>query len=55
MTYTKEHRDKAADVFIRFGLSPADTIRELGYLSRTILYTWYRERLEEEPFCSIGI
>ena len=35
-------------MYIKYEHSAADVIHELGYPSRTILYVWYRERLEEE-------
>ena len=48
MKYSKEQRDRAVDLHVKYGCCAADVIRELGYPSRTILYVWYRERLEEE-------
>ena len=48
MKYSKEQRDRAVDLYVKYGCCAADVIRELGYPSRTILYVWYRERLEEE-------
>ena len=48
MKYSKEQRDRAVDLYIKYECCAADVIRELGYPSRTILYVWYRERLEEE-------
>ena len=48
MRYSREQRDRAVDLYVKYEHSAADVIRELGYPSRTILYVWYRERLEEE-------
>ena len=48
MKYSKEQRDRAVDLHVKYECCAADVIRELGYPSRTILYVWYRERLEEE-------
>ena len=45
MKYSKEQRDRAVDLYVKYGCCAADVIRELGYPSRTILYVWYRERL----------
>ena len=46
--YSKEQRDRAVDLYIRYERCAADVIRELGYPSRGMLPVWYRERLEEE-------
>lgn len=46
--YSKEQRDRAMDLYIRYGRCAADVIHELGYPSRGMLPVWYRERLEEE-------
>ena len=48
MTYSRQKRERAVDLYIKYEHSAADVIHELGYPSRTILYVWYRERLEEE-------
>lgn len=48
MTYSRQQRERAVDLYIKYERSAADVIHELGYPSRTILYVWYRERLEEE-------
>ena len=45
MKYSKEQRDRAVDLYVKYECCAADVIRELGYPSRTILYVWYRERL----------
>lgn len=46
--YSKEQRDRAVDLYIRYERCAADVIRELGYPSSGRLPVWYRERLEEE-------
>ena len=46
--YSKERRDRAVDLYVRYERCAADVIRELGYPSRGMLPVWYRERLEEE-------
>ena len=48
MTYSRQQRERAVDLYIKYEHSAADVIHELGYPSRTILYVWYRERPEEE-------
>ena len=45
---SREQRDRAVDLYIRYERCAADVIRELGYPSRGMLPVWYRERLEEE-------
>lgn len=45
--YSKEQRDRAVDLYVRYERCAADVIRELGYPSRGMLPVWYRERLEE--------
>ncbi|MFR5004490.1 MAG: hypothetical protein ACLUB5_02110 [Bifidobacterium dentium] len=46
--YSKEQRDRAVDLYIRYERCAADVIHELGYPSRGMLPVWYRGRLEEE-------
>ena len=46
--YSKEQRDRAVDLYVRYERCAADVIHELGYPSRGMLPVWYRERLEEE-------
>ncbi len=41
--YSYEDRIKAVRLYIKYDLSIADTIRELGYPSRNMLIRWYRE------------
>jgi hypothetical protein len=38
---------KAVRLFIKYELSVADTIRELGYPTRNTLIRWYNEYLEK--------
>ena len=45
---SREQRDRAVDLYVRYERCAADVIRELGYPSRGMLPVWYRERLEEE-------
>lgn len=46
--YSKEPRDRAVDLYIRYERCAADVIHELGYPSRGMLPVRYRECLEEE-------
>ena len=46
--YSKEQRDRAVDLYIRYERCAADVIRELGYPGSGMLPVRYRERLEEE-------
>lgn len=46
--YSREQRDRAVDLYIKYERSAADTIRELGYPSRGALWMWYKDRLEEK-------
>ena len=41
--YSAEQRKEAVETFARFGCSAADTIAELGYLTRHTLRNWWRE------------
>ncbi|WP_041738658.1 hypothetical protein [Coriobacterium glomerans] len=50
--YTREQRERALDLYERYELGPADTIREIGYPSPQSLRVWYRERLAERA-CGI--
>ena len=47
MTYSRQQRDRAVDLYIRYECCAADAIHELGYPSKEALRMWYRERLEE--------
>ena len=44
--YTLEEKKKAVDLFIKYDLSPAAVIHELGYPSKGRLYKWYQEYKE---------
>ena len=46
--YSREQRDRAVDLYIRYERCAADVIRELGYTSKGALLSWYADRLEEE-------
>ena len=41
--YTYEEKKKAVDLFIKYDLSPATVIHELGYPSKNRLYQRYQE------------
>ena len=45
---SREQRDRAVDLYVKYERCAADVIRELGYPSRGMLPVWCRERLEEE-------
>ena len=45
---SKEQRDRAVDLYIRYERCAANVIRVLGYPSRGSLWMWYKDRLEEE-------
>jgi len=44
--YSYEDRIKAVALYIKYDLSAADTIRELGYPGRKMLARWYKEYQE---------
>ena len=44
--YSYEDRLKAIKLYIKYDLSIADTIHELGYPSRNMLRQWYQEYIE---------
>jgi len=46
--YSREKHMKAIDLYIKYNKSTADTIHELGYLSRKMLSRWYAEYLKEK-------
>ena len=46
--YSREKRMKAIELYIKYGKSTADLIRELGYPDRKTLPKWYRIYLEEQ-------
>ena len=43
---SREQRDRAVDLYVRYERCAADVIRELGYPSRGMLPVGYRERLQ---------
>lgn len=43
--YSREEKIRAVELFIRYDLSPASVIRELGYPCRATLYAWHEEYL----------
>lgn len=45
--YSYEDRIKAVELYIKYDLSAADTIRELGYPKRNMLVRWYRKYQEK--------
>ena len=46
--YSREQRDRAVDLYIKYERCAADVIRELGYPGKGVLPSWYAGRLEEE-------
>lgn len=46
--YSREQRDRAVDLYVKYERCAADVIRELGYPSKGALLSWYADRLEEE-------
>jgi len=44
--YSYEDRIKAVKLYIKYDLSTADIVRELGYPSRKMLVRWYKEHQE---------
>jgi transposase InsO family protein/transposase-like protein len=44
--YTYEEREKAVKLYIKYGLSAAATVRELGYPEKKTLTLWYKEYKE---------
>jgi putative transposase len=52
--YSKEEREKAIMLYIKYDKSAAAVIRELGYPDRTTLISWYKKYIETglnvEPF-----
>ena len=44
--YSYEDRVKAVKLYIKYDLSAADTVRELGYPGRKMLVQWYKEYQE---------
>ena len=44
--YSYEDRIKAVELYIKYDLCAADTVRELGYPNRKLLVRWYKEYVE---------
>lgn len=44
--YSYEERMKAVELYIKYDLSAADTVRKLGYPDRKMLVHWYQEYKE---------
>jgi putative transposase len=44
--YSYEDRVRAVELYIKYGMSAADTVRELGYPSRKMLRRWHKEHME---------
>jgi putative transposase len=44
--YSYEERMKAVQLYMKYDLSAADTIRELGYPHYNMLRRWYKEYVE---------
>ena len=45
--YSKAERQKAVDLYIKYGKRSTTVIRELGYPIRCTLKNWYKEFKEE--------
>ena len=45
--YGKEERQKAVDLYIKYGKRAATVVSELGYTNRHTLRLWYKEFKEE--------
>lgn len=46
--YSQEKRTAAVELYIKYGKSAADTVRELGYPSKHTLKRWYKDYLAEQ-------
>ncbi|WP_373148090.1 integrase [Bifidobacterium breve] len=44
--HSKEQRDRAVDLYIKYERNAADAIRELGYPSGSSLWMWHKDWLE---------
>ena len=42
--YTREQRQRAVELYVKYEGCAADVIRELGYPSREALRMWHRDR-----------
>lgn len=46
--YSPEERQAAVNLYIKYGKSAADAVRELGYPSKSTLKAWYRDSIQEQ-------
>ncbi len=46
--YTREQRQRAVELYVKYECCAADVIRELGYPSRETLRMWHRDWLDEQ-------
>ena len=46
--YTREQRQRAVELYVKYECCAADVIRELGYPSREALRMWHRDRPDEQ-------
>ena len=46
--YTREQRQRAVELYVKYECCAADVIRELGYPSREALRMWHRDWLDEQ-------
>ena len=46
--YTREQRQRAVELYVKYEGCAADVIRELGYPSREALRMWHRDWLDEQ-------
>ena len=45
--YTREQRQRAVELYVKYECCAADVIRELGYPSREALRMWHRDWLDD--------
>jgi transposase InsO family protein/transposase-like protein len=46
--YSQEERRRAIDLYIKYDKCASDVVHELGYPTRSCLYLWYKDYLEEQ-------
>lgn len=51
--FSLKERQKAVELYIKYGRSAADTVRELGYPTKPTLRRWHREYMSEEGLCRL--
>ena len=49
--YTREQRQRAVELYVKYEGCAADVIRELGYPSREALRMWHRDWLDRGRAC----